>query len=206
MAQLIYPISTGHPSIFLDSVLNYLEDNNANFLSIALVMVIAFYLTLSIVKGVVFFSSAITFMPIHSIIEGKTWLNSFLFHLTLCSLGAASLLHLLTSTFPYYLRGGSISVVLDILLTNMKVLGFLLEKHVFTYCFLIIGVIGMVYVTFKMMCGGESKGELLKRIEAKRLKLFGKEGQNKSLKYIEMTEISSKTPLLAEEKKKKEAK
>jgi hypothetical protein len=66
----------------------------------------------------------------------------------------------------------------------MKVLGFLLNKNVFTYCFLVIGILGMVYVSFKMLCGGEAKGELLKRIEAKRLKLFGKDGQNKSLKFI----------------------
>lgn len=68
MAQLIYPLSSGHPSIFLDSVLNYLENNNANFVSIGLLMLFAFYLTLSIVKGVVFFSSAVPFMPIHPII------------------------------------------------------------------------------------------------------------------------------------------
>ncbi len=66
----------------------------------------------------------------------------------------------------------------------MKALGFLFEKHIFTYCFLAIGILGVVVVSYKMLCGGESKGELLKRIEAKRLKLFGKDGQNKSLKFI----------------------
>lgn len=117
-------------------------------------MVVAFYLSLSIIKGSVFFSHSLPFLTIHPIVEGKTWLNSFLFHLTLCSFAAASLLHLLTCTFPYYLRGGSISVVLNLLLNNMKVLGFLLNKNVFTYCFLAIGILGMVYVSFKMVCGG----------------------------------------------------
>ena len=72
-----------------------------------------------------------------------------------------------------------------------------MEYHVFTYCFLVIGILGMFYVSFKMICGGETKGELLKRIEAKRLKLFGKDGQNISLKFIEMTEMKGTTPLIS---------
>jgi hypothetical protein len=76
--------------------------------------------------------------------------------------------------FPYYLRGGSISVILKLLLTNMKVLGFLLEKNVFAYAFLICAGLGLFFVVFQMICLGKDKGELLKRIEAKRLKLFGK--------------------------------
>jgi hypothetical protein len=121
-------------------------------------MVIAFYLTLCIIKGSAFFSNSIPFLIIHPIIEGKTWLNSFLFQLTICSFAVASLLHLLTRTFPYYLRGGSLSVVLNLMLTNMNVIGFLLQKNVFTYCFLIIGVLGIIYVSYKLLCGGETKG------------------------------------------------
>lgn len=121
-------------------------------------MVLAFYLTLSIIKGSVFFSRSLPFLTFHPISEGKTWLNSFLFHLTLCSFAAASLLHMLTRTFPYYLRGGSITVVLNLLLSNMTVLGFLLDKNIFTYCFLVIGILGLVYVSWKMLCGGEAKG------------------------------------------------
>lgn len=40
----------------------------------------------------------------------------------------------------------------------------------------------------------------MQRIEAKRIKLFGKEGQNKSLKYIEMVEMKK---IDGNEKKKK---
>lgn len=46
----------------------------------------------------------------------------------------------------------------------MKVLGFLLEKNVFAYAFLICGGLGLIFVIFKMVCLGKDKGELLKRI------------------------------------------
>lgn len=72
----------------------------------------------------------------------------------------------------------------------MTFVGWILSKKIFTYCFLIIGFLGIIFVSFKLLCGSESKGELLKRIEAKREKLFGKDNKDRSLKYIEMVEMN----------------
>lgn len=74
----------------------------------------------------------------------------------------------------------------------MTCVGFLIRKQVFTYCFLIIGGLGIVYVTFKMICGSQAKGDLLIKIEAKREKLFGKNDLNRPIKYIEMTQMNLK--------------
>lgn len=124
-------------------------------------MLICFYLTCTIIQGSVFFSKAIPFLVVHPIVEGKTWLNSFLFHLSMCSVSAASLIHMLSLTFPYYLRGGNIVVILNQLLGNMKVVGWILSKKIFTYTFLFIGTFGILYVSYKMLFIGEKKGELL---------------------------------------------
>lgn len=129
----------------------FFESQNANFLSIAILMTICFYLTCCIIKGSVFFSNSIPFLVIHPIIEGKTWLNSFLFHLAMCSISASSLIHMLSQTFPYYLRGGNITVILDELLVNMQVIGWVLETKIFTYSFLVIGFIGVIYVSFRLL-------------------------------------------------------
>ena len=114
-------------------------------------MLIAFYLTTCIIKGSVFLSNSIPFITIHPIIVGRTFLNSFLFHLTLCSLSAASLIHMLTKSFPYYLRGGSIVLILDELLNNMAFVGFFLKNNIFTYAFLGLGCLGMFFVNYKMI-------------------------------------------------------
>ncbi len=127
-------------------------------------MVISMFLVFCIIKGSIFFSNSLPLITIHPIIESKTWLNSFLFHLTLCSLSACSLIHLLVNSFPYYLRGGTIAVLLDSLLANMKMVSWLLKKQIFTYCFLIIAGLSIVVVSYKLLCASESKGELLKRI------------------------------------------
>ena len=152
ISQLVYPYEQGHPSIFLDKFFNFLEAANANFVAIGFLMLICFYMTFAIIKGSVFFSNSIPLIVIHPIVEGKTWLNSFLFHLSLCSMSAASLIHMLSKTFPYYLRGGSIVILLDSLLSNMKVIGWLLRKKVFSYWFLAVGCLGVIYVTYKLLC------------------------------------------------------
>ena len=79
--------------------------------------------------------------------------------------------------------------MLESMLANMKMFTWLLKNKIFTYCFISIGGLGVLYVSFKMLYASDSKGELLKRIESKRIKLFGKENQNKSLKFIEMTDM-----------------
>ena len=104
------------------------------------------------------------FLVIHPIVAGKTWLNSFLFHLSLCSISATSLIHMLSQMFPYYLRGGNIVIILDELLSNMTFVGWILSKKIFTYSFLGIGFIGILFVSYKLLYASESKGELLKRI------------------------------------------
>jgi hypothetical protein len=87
-------------------MLIFFEEENANFVGIALLMIICIFLTIATIKGTLFFSNSIPFITIHPIVEGKTWLNSFLFQLSLCVLSSASLVHLLIGSFPYYLRGG----------------------------------------------------------------------------------------------------
>jgi hypothetical protein len=188
----VLPLEKGYGSAFLDNFFIFLETQNANFISVAFIMVICFYLTCCIIKGSVFFSTALPFLTIHPIIEGKTWLNSFLFHLSMCAISATSLIHMLSQTFPYYLRGGNIVLILDSFLENMQVIGWILSNKIFTYSFLGIAFIGLIFVSFKLICNSDNKGDLLGRIEAKRLKLFGEEGQNKSLKYIEMVEMDKK--------------
>ena len=166
-------------------------------------MLVCIYFTFCIIKGSIFFSHSLPFITVHPIKEGKTWLNSFLFHLSMCSISAASLIHMLSQTFPYYLRGGNIAVILDALVSNMQVIGWILSKKIFTYSFLAIGGLGVFYVTCKLICFNPSKGELLGRIEAKRLKLFGKDNQNQSLNYIEMVEMKKKDEEKHSTKKKK---
>jgi len=65
---------------------------------------------------------------------------------------------MLSQTFPYYLRGGNIVVILNELLSNMQVVGWILSKKVFTYTFLSIGFLGVLYVSWRLLFESENKG------------------------------------------------
>ena len=127
-------------------------------------MLICIFLSISAIKGTMFFSNNMPFITVHPMIEGKTWLNSFLFQLSLCVLSSASLVHLLLSSFPYYLRGGEISLMMGIILENMHFISFFTKNKIFTYAYLVMAVVGGLFVLIKGICFTQGKAELLLKI------------------------------------------
>jgi hypothetical protein len=67
LSQLVYPEENNLGSVFLDSFFQMMENNNANFVSIAFLMIIAVFLTCCIIKGSVFVSNSIPCITIHPI-------------------------------------------------------------------------------------------------------------------------------------------
>ena len=45
-------------------------------------------------------------------IEGKTWLNSFMFQTNIAVVASTALVHLIVNSFPGYLRGGDIALMM----------------------------------------------------------------------------------------------
>jgi hypothetical protein len=45
-------------------------------------------------------------------IEGKTWLNSFMFQTNIAVVASTALVHLMVTSFPGYLRGGDIALMM----------------------------------------------------------------------------------------------
>ena len=130
-------VNRGGGKVFLDSMLVSLEENNANFMSIAFIMLIVVYLSCSMIKGAFFFSSNFPLLTIHPMIPYKTWLNSFLFQLTLCLLGSCSLMHLLINSFPQYLRGGEIELMMGQIMDGMLFIGVFIRNYVFIYIYVV---------------------------------------------------------------------
>ena len=138
-------------------MLIFLEEQNANFLSIAIVMLICIFLSVATIKGTMFFSNNVPFIAVHPMIEGKTWLNSFLFQLSLCVLSSASLVNLMLGSFPYYLRGGEIALMMGDILNGMTFVKFFISKKIFIYGYLIMAVAGGIFVLVKLICFTQGK-------------------------------------------------
>lgn len=128
-------------------------------------MLTCIFLVISTIKGSIFVSNNLPFITIHPIVEGKTWLNSFLFQLTLCVLSSASLVQLILGSFPYYLRGGEIALMMGQILEGMHFIKFFISNKIFVYAYLIMAVVGAIFVTVKITCFTQGKTEMLKAIE-----------------------------------------
>ena len=89
-----------------------MEDENAGFVSVFFMMLLTLYMISVTLKGVFFVSASMPFFKIHPMIPGKTWLNSFLFQLSLTILASASMVHLLVTTFPQYMRGAHLVLIM----------------------------------------------------------------------------------------------
>lgn len=70
------------------------------------------YMIFATIKGIFFVSEYLPFFKIHPIVEGKTWLNSFMFQTNLAVIASTALIHLMITTFPEYLRGGDIALMM----------------------------------------------------------------------------------------------
>lgn len=77
-----------------------MEEQNASFISVAFILVLTFYMIFATLKGIFFVSQSMPFIKIHPMIEGKTWLNSFMFQTTIAVIASTSLIHLMVTTFP----------------------------------------------------------------------------------------------------------
>ena len=119
---------------------------------------------LAVLKGIFFISESLPFIKIHPMVEGKTWLNSFMFQTNIAVLASTALVHLMVTTFPAYLRGGDIALMMGSILQGMLFTGVFIRNKVFIYIFLIMSVLGSIFVAFKMFCLNHKSDQML-RIE-----------------------------------------
>jgi hypothetical protein len=89
-----------------------MDNNNASFVSMAFILVLTLYMIVATLKGIFFVSEALPFIKIHPMVEGRTWLNSFMFQTNVAVIASTALLHLLVISFPEYLRGGDIAILM----------------------------------------------------------------------------------------------
>lgn len=56
-------------------------------------------------------------------VEGKTWLNSFMFQTNIAVISSTALVHLMVVSFPEFLRGGDIALMMGQILHGMLFVG-----------------------------------------------------------------------------------
>lgn len=75
-----------------------------------------------------------------------------MFQTNIAVIASTALVHLLVTSFPEYLRGGDIALMMGQVLDGMLFVGVFIQKKVFIYIFLIMSVLGAIFVAFNMFC------------------------------------------------------
>ena len=145
----------------VDGMLIWLEGKNANFVGVIWFMVMTQYLVFCILKGSFRFGVRIPFLfSFHPMKEGKTWMNSFLFNLSIAALGSVAIVHLCSGCFEEYLRSTSISSIFMLQISHLRFFKYFFESKAFVYALLIWTPLVAIYVVIR----GVQKPDLLKRI------------------------------------------
>ncbi len=67
-------------------------------------------------------------------------------------------------SFPYYLRGGEIALMMGQIMNGMHFIEFFIKNKIFVYGYLIMAIVGGVFVIIKITCFTQGKSELLQAI------------------------------------------
>jgi hypothetical protein len=67
------------------------------------------------------------------------------------------LVQLLLGSFPYYLRGGEISLMMGQILNGMHFVQFFTSNKIFVYGYLIMAIVGGIFVIVKITCFKQGK-------------------------------------------------
>lgn len=131
-------------------------------------MIMTQYLVFCILKGSFRFGVRIPFIfSFHPMKEAKTWMNSFLFNLSIVCLGSIAIVHLCSGCFEKYLRNTSISSIFIYQVTYLKFFKYFFQYKIFVYAIIAWTPLISIYVIFK----GVKKPDILKKIEEKKKKL-----------------------------------
>jgi LMBR1 domain-containing protein 1 len=144
-------IKNGNPGYpFLSNLLIFFQDHDCAFISFFLFAVLNFYLLLCLIKGNIKFG--VRFFccwSIHPMKKEGTYMNSFLFNITLILLGSISITQFCSYSLPDYIAFTDIAIIFNVQIKYMKFFSFFYKNHIFEYALFAIFVISLIYLLFR---------------------------------------------------------
>jgi len=166
---------------FLNTILNYFNNNGITFLSTSLFCILCFYLLICIIKGN--FKFGIRFIilgSVHPMKKNDTYLNSILFNIMLILITSISLIHFCVKAFNEYVSMTDIDIIFSYLIKNLTFFKFFFDKNIFEWAFCAIMLISFIYLILRPNDINTIQKILYEKIE--------KEKTKKTNKLIELNE------------------
>ena len=146
-------IKDGRPGYpFLSLMLIYFQDHDVSFLSFLFFSILTLYLLFCVIKGN--FQFGVRFLccfAVHPMEKGKTYMNSFLFNISLVLLGSMAITQFVTDCLSDYVAFTDIDTLFNTLIKNLKFFKYFYQNHVFQYIFFAVFVLSFFYMIWQLI-------------------------------------------------------
>ena len=141
----------GRPKIqFISYFLLYLEDHNVAFLSFFFFALFCLYLLFCTMKGNIKFGLRIfLFSAVHPMKKDETYMNSFLFNVSLILISSVSVTQFCSNAFSDYVTFTDIDLIFGVQIKYLRFFVFFYKKFIFEYAFIIIFALSLIYLLIR---------------------------------------------------------
>ena len=141
-------IKNGRPGYpFLSYLLIFFQDGSVSFLSFFIFAILCLYLLFCLIKGN--FKFGVRFLccwSIHPMKKDKTYMNSFIFNVSLILLGSCAITQFCADCLFDYVSFTDIDSMFNVMIKNLKFFKYFYKYHIFQYIFFGIFVISFIYL------------------------------------------------------------
>ena len=144
-------IKNGRPGYpFLSYLLIFFQDESVSFLSFFIFALLCLYLLFCLIKGNFKFGVRILCCwSIHPMKKDKTYMNSFIFNVSLILLGSCAITQFCTDCLYDYVSFTDIDSVFNVMIKNLKFFYIFYKYHIFQYVFFGVFVLSFVYLIIR---------------------------------------------------------
>ena len=141
----------GRPKIqFISYFLLYLEDHNVAFLSFFFFALFCLYLLFCTMKGNIKFGLRIfLFSAVHPMKKDETYMNSFLFNVSLILISSVSVTQFCSNAFSDYVTFTDIDLIFGVQIKYLRFFVFFYKNFIFEYAFIIIFALSLIYLLIR---------------------------------------------------------
>ena len=144
-------IKNGRPGYpFLSYLLIFFQDESVSFLSFFIFALLCLYLLFCLIKGNFKFGVRILCCwSIHPMKKDKTYMNSFIFNVSLILLGSCAITQFCTDCLYDYVSFTDIDSMFNVMIKNLKFFYIFYKYHIFQYIFSGVFVLSFVYLIIR---------------------------------------------------------
>ena len=138
----------GYP--FLARMYIYFNDHDLAFLSFLIFSILSLYLLLCVIKGNFKFGVRILCCwEIYPMKKDGTYMNAFLFNVTLILLASCSITQFCADCLEDYVAFTDVNIIFNVQIRYLKFFKYFYKYHIFQYILFIIFVISLLYLLFR---------------------------------------------------------